>query len=193
MAKKQVKDFKLLKLKLITGGGIDVHYTHVEVDGSDQYEMKGHEESPKIPHKDLTDLLNDMRGMVARVFALTFFREIIVNPDFGATDDQSKYSERYYQAILDKIKITGVALSGIESDKTKGCIITSTFRSEVNVPMALNTHRIKFHNTTYGFEESLGNLCDELQEEVYKYLFENKKGQLDLFPQGEGDADEKQD
>ena len=54
--------------------------------------------------------------------------------------------------------------------------------------MAINSHRIKFDVTTYGFEEDIEDIVDDLHDEVYAYIWEGKSAQLELFA-ANGDDD----
>lgn len=175
--------FTLLKVKLLKNEALDVHFVYQVIDGATQYDLKDHIESPIVPHPDLRDRVTRLNTYVARIYALTFFRDMILQPEFEATPKQSEAAERYYQSILERIKVTGVCLSG--NDKHKGCIITAVFMAENRIPMALNTHRIRFSESRYGFEEELGEICEEIESECFEYLYNNKQAQLDLFPEGE--------
>ena len=88
--------------------------------------------------------------------------------------------------MADRLSISGFALSGKEN--TRGIIITSTFKADTKQVMAINSHRIRFDVTTYGFEEDIEDIVDDLHDEVYAYIWEGKSAQLELFA-ANGDDD----
>lgn len=187
--KPKKESFKLSKVKLIKDGGLDCHFEVEEVSGQEVYLEKYHTESSKDLHPDLSSKFLELKPILARIYHLSFFRDIIQKPDFKATAKQSQFAEKFYQEILSRINVTGVAISG--QDKNEGIIITGTFKADTNQIMAINSHRIRFVDTKYGFEENLEILVDEIKEEVFAFLFENKRAQLSLFDQPEATKTEK--
>lgn len=180
MKKPVIERFFLNKVKLISGnGGIEANFETEDVVGSEIYHDSGHEKSTKIPHPDLLKIFEQLKPMVARIYHFTFIREIIMAEDFKAKPEQARIAERALQEILGKINVIGISLSG--SDDKAGVILTASFTADNNMKMAINTHRIKFTDTKYGFEEDLGELIKKLKEEVYNYIFEGKKAQLEIF------------
>jgi len=180
MRKPQRKDFTLEKVKSVKGGGLEINYEVEDVIGQEAYHDKDQKKSTKVPHPDLTGQLRLLVPMLARVYHFTFIREIVNTPEFKATKDQARLAERAVQGIIEKITVTGVSISG--QDENKGIIITGTFNGDqLNVKMAINSHRIKFNSTVYGFEDGLEEIITKLTDEVYEYLFEGKQAQLEMF------------
>lgn len=171
--------FKLGKVKLVKDGGLDVVFQVEEQIGQEVYTEKYHTESTKDIHPDLIKAISGMKTIMARVYHMNFFRMLMTNDEFNATPEQSEIAEKLYQEILAKIRITGLSLSG--QDANEGVVISGTFTADTNQKMAINSHRIKFTDTKYGFEEDLEITTDEIKEEVYAFLFENKRAQLSLF------------
>lgn len=190
MRKPQRESFDLEKVKVIKGGGLEISYEVEELIGQESYRDKDTKKSTKQPHPDLTQQFNVLVPLLARVFHFTFIREVINEPEFKAKPEQGRFAERALQAIMEKITVNGVSVSG--QDENKGIIIMGTFNGDVlNVRMAINSHRIKFNSTTYGFEEGLEEIITKLTDEVYAYLFENKQSQLEMFTGNEqGDPEE---
>lgn len=182
------KDFKLAKVKMIANGGLSASFTVKKAAEGAVYEDDYQMDSTMDIHPDLVDLFNGLKPILARVYHMNFFRSLMSNEDFGATQKQSKIAEELYQEIIKKISIIGVSFKG--SDANTGIVITGTFTADTNQKMALNTHLIKFKSNKYGFEEDLEVQIDELKDEVYKYLFENKHAQLSLFDGVEEETEE---
>lgn len=171
--------FALSKVKIIPGGGLDVHFEVEEACGSEVYDEKYHLASTKGIHPDLQKLFDSLRPIMARVYHFTFFRSVMDVPDFKATKRQRELAEKAYKEIEDKLKITGLSLSG--KDDNVGVVLTATFTADSNQKMAINSHRMKFSDERYGFEEEMEDIVGKIESEVYQFLFKNKKQQMELF------------
>ena len=53
----------------------------------------------------------------------------------------------------------------------------------------MNTPRIVFSSDKLGYEQQVKNQIEMIEREVYKYLFEGKKAQQDLFDNKDGSDD----
>lgn len=171
--------FALNKVKMIAGGGLDVHFEVEEVCGAEVYRENYHVESTKEIHPDLRKLFDSLKPIMARVYHLSFFRTLLETPEFKATKKQQEQAEKAFTEVLDRLTVTGVSLSG--KDENVGAVLTGTFTADSNQKMAINSHRIKFSDTRYGFEEDMERIIGEIETEVYAFLFKNKKGQVELF------------
>lgn len=167
-------NFTLDSVKKLKNGGLTISFETNEQVGDEIYNDKDMKESAKQPHPDLTNLLKELVPTVATVFGYTKLR--------GTVKSNAKVEaelEENYQGIIANLEVTGVSLSG--TGNNKGVIITATMKAETNQKMALNTHRIRFNESRYGFEEELESLCLDIQTECHEYLFNGKKAQLELF------------
>ena len=116
---------------------------------------------------------------MARVYHLSFFRSLLETPDFKATKKQQELAENAFSEVLAKLDVTGVSLSG--KDDNVGVVLTGTFTADSNQKMAINSHRMKFKDERYGFEEEMETIIGDIEREVYAFLFKNKRAQLELF------------
>lgn len=173
------KAFNLCKVKVVSGGGLDVTFEVEEAIGAEVYRENYHLASSKEIHPDLQKLFDRLKPIMARVYHLSFFRSLLETPDFKATKKQKELSEEAFKEVIAKLTVTGVALSG--KDDNVGVILTGTFTADSNQKMAINSHRMKFSDTRYGFEEEMEEIIGEIEREVYAFLFKNKKAQLTLF------------
>lgn len=171
--------FFLSKVKVISGGGLDVHFEVEEVCGAEVYRENYHLASSKEIHPDLRKLFNSLKPIMARVYHLSFFRSLLATPDFKATQEQQELAENAFSEVLAKLDVTGVSLSG--KDDNVGVVLTGTFTADSNQKMAINSHRMKFKDERYGFEEEMETIIGEIEREVYAFLFKNKRAQLELF------------
>ena len=171
--------FSLSKVKLIKDGGLDTHFEVKETLSSEIYLEKYHNETGKDVHPDLKKCFDMLKPIMGRIYHHNFFKTLLETPDFKATPLQKTLADNAFQEVMQKINVTGLSFSG--SDENLGCVITGTFTADSNQKMAINSHRIKFTDTRYGFEEELQAICSDLEHEVYEFLFNNKRAQLELF------------
>lgn len=173
------KAFALSKVKTISDGGLDVHFEIEEACGAEIYRENYHLCSTKEIHPDLQKLFDKLKPIMARVYHLSFFRSLLETPDFKATKKQCKLAELAFSGVLKKLNVTGISLSG--KDDNVGIVLTGTFTADSNQKMAINSHRMKFKDSRYGFEEEMEEIIGEIEFEVYAFLFKGKKAQLELF------------
>lgn len=171
--------FFLSKVKVISGGGLDVHFEVEEVCGAEVYRENYHLASSKGIHPDLQKLFDNLKPIMARVYHLSFFRSLLETPEFKATKNQKEIAEKAFEEILSKINVTGFSMSG--KDDNVGIVLTGTFTADSNQKMAINSHRMKFSDERYGFEEEMESIVGDIEREVYAFLFKNKRAQLELF------------
>lgn len=171
--------FALSKVKLQKDGGLDVHYEVTEVVGNDSYTNKYHVLSAKDIHPDLRELFNDLRPIMGRIFNITSYKSMMATPDFKATKKQLEIADLFAGECLKNIEVRGVSLSG--QDDNVGVVLTGLFTVSNNQKTAINSPRLKFNTETFGFEEELETIVNSIENEVYGFLFEGKKAQLELF------------
>ena len=171
--------FQLSKVKVISGGGLDVHFEVEETCGAEVYRETYHLSSSKEIHPDLKKLFDQLKPIMARVYHLSFFRSLMETPEFKATKKQQELAEEAFSEVIARLKVTGVALSG--KDNNVGVVLTGTFTADSNQKMTINSHRMKFSDERYGFEEEMEDIVSKIESEVYQFLFKNKKQQMELF------------
>lgn len=171
--------FALSKVKTLKDGGLDVQYEITEVVGNESYTNKYHVVSAKDIHPDLRNLFDNLRPIMGRIFNITSFKSMIATPDFKATKKQQEIAESFAEECLKNIEVRGVSLSG--QDDNVGVVLTGLFTVSNNQKTAINSPRLKYNTETFGFEEELENIICDIEEEVYEFLFEGKKAQLELF------------
>ena len=116
---------------------------------------------------------------MGRVFNITSFKTMIATPDFKATQKQTEIAAAFAEECLGNIEVRGVSLSG--QDDNVGVVLTGLFTVSNNQKTVINTPRMKFNVETFGFEEELDYIVCDIENEVYEFLFEGKKAQMELF------------
>lgn len=171
--------FSLSKVKLLKNGGLDVHYEVTEAIGNESYCNKYHVESAKDVHPDLQKLFDKLAIIIARVFNITSYLSIVESEEYKATKKQKELAREGADQMIDNIEPRGVSFSG--SNENVGCVLTAVYTCAEGQKVAINTPRIRFESLTYGFEEDLEEICRQIEEETYAFLFKGKKAQLELF------------
>lgn len=160
------------------GQGLEIDFEVQENTGVEVYHDIKKIKSDKTPHPDLTAILRVFRGHVAEVFYFAQFRELISSNVFLPNEEQVKILRAKYEDLESKITVTGIGVSGKEDNR--GLIILAKLKTETGHEVAINTQRIKFDGTKYGFEEDLETLVVDLESEVYEYVVNNKQAQLEM-------------
>lgn len=159
--------FVLSKIKLLPGGGVRADYQTSIVIGEEVSVRDYTVCSDNIAHPDLTGLFDELRPIVLKTFGL------------GALMDMGKEGGELYGDLLGRLNVHGLSWSG--NGDTSGIVVSAVFETVNGSKSALNTPHIKFARASYGFEEELEAITNEIKDEAYKYLFEGKQAQLSLF------------
>jgi hypothetical protein len=144
--------FALQKVKITKDGGLAVNYTMVEQKENETYVNKHRIQANNMPHADLMQLFVNLQPIVATVFNLSDWKPLFVN---------------------------GITIGG--KNESEGAIITANFMTSAGQETTIATPRLKYHTNAYGFEEELSAIVAGIENEVYKYLFEEKTAVLDTF------------
>lgn len=173
------KSFLLSKVKIVKDGGLDVHYEVTETVGNESYINKYHVESVKDVHPDLLKLFKRMRPIMARLFNVTSFLSMVETDEFEATKKQKDLAREFGDEATNNIEVRAVSYSG--SGDNVGVVLTGLFTFSNGQKAAINSPRLKFDIFSFGFEDELEEICQEVEKEVYAFLFKNKHAQLELF------------
>lgn len=173
------KDFNLSKVKLLPKGGIKVNYQITQVVDGESSLIDRDETCTRDIHPDLAGLFEDLRVIVARAFNITSFLTLLESNEMQLTDGAKKVARDFADELIAKIDVRGVSWSG--TDESVGVVVTAVFETPNGLKTCINTARIKLAQISYGFEEELEQICEQIKSEVYAYLFNGKQAQLSLF------------
>ena len=181
------KDFNLSKVKLLPKGGIQAEYQVTQtVDGENSL-IDRNETCTRDVHPDLLGLFDDLRNIVGRVFNITSFLTLFDTDEMKLTDAKKMIASKFADELLGKIEVRGISWSG--TDDNVGVIITSVFETPNGLKTCINTPRIKMAQISFGFEEELEKIVEEVKKEVYAYLFKGKQAQMSLFGAATNDTE----
>lgn len=176
--------FKLAKVKMMKDdAGVDVKYTLATKEGAAMHEDEYTIRCSVVPHPHLIEAIRALDIFIARSNGYVDLETVA--PKMELDGDQRKTVERILKNTLDKITPTGLALSG--ADKTRGIVITAKYACSNKSDIAINSPRIIFERDIFKFEAELAEKVDRVIEEIFCYLFEDKKSQVEIpFPNEEG-------
>ena len=124
---------------------------------------------PYQVHPDLASALSSMKETVLKDFGY--------NKLLDASKGDDKVIEAWNELICNTT-VTGVALGG--SDQLRGAVITAKIKTDTGT-RGVSTKRIVFSSDKLGYEKKIEETIKTVTSEVYKYLFEGKRAQLELF------------
>jgi hypothetical protein len=173
------ESFKMKKIKLLKGGGI--YYEAVitiNTDGS-IYEVKRKDDVPVIASDDLLNLVRDLKEKLLSSCRYMGIQTLVNSFEFKPRKDQREAVEKLLDILKSKTNVTGVHVSG--QDQNEGIIISGKIEAENSSKVAINSPRMRFSSQVYGWEEEMEDQVKLIEDELYLYLYENKKAQLDAF------------
>lgn len=176
------KNFNLSKIKIDPKGGVKAEYQiTASVDGEPSV-IDRTESCDRDVHPDLRGLFDDLRSIVGRVFGMTSFLTLLESDEMKLPESKKMAARSFADELLQKIEVRGVSWSG--TDENAGVVITAVFETTNGLKTCINTPRIKLATISFGFEEQLETIVNEIKSETYKYLFEGKQAQLSFFGPG---------
>ena len=173
------KNFNLSKVKLNPAGGLSADYQVTETVGGEPSVTDYCASVSREIHPDLKECFDDLRTIVARVFNITSFLTLLESEDMKLPASKMLTARAFAQELISKIDVRGVSWSG--TDDNAGVVITAVFETPNGLKTCINTPRIKLAQISFGFEEELETIVNEIKKEVYAFLFKGKQAQLSLF------------
>lgn len=191
MAEKKIlrPEVTLGKIKLMKDdGGIECSWEEMSKDGGVTSKNQNNRKCPVVPHPDLIKAIKSLDVFLMKSNGYSDLETVLNGTSLNSED--RKPFERLQKNTLDKISVTGIALSG--EAKTRGVIIMGKFACANKVDIAINSPLIKFERDVFKFETELAEAVDNVIEEFFCYTYENKKAQLDIpFPKPNEEGKEK--
>lgn len=173
------KNFNLSKVKLNPSGGLSADYQVTEIVGGELSVTDYSASVSREIHPDLKGCFDDLRTIVGRVFNITSFLTLLESEDMKLPASKMLTARAFAQELISKIDVRGVSWSG--SEDNAGVVITAVFETPNGLKTCINTPRIKLAQISFGFEEELETIVNDIKKEVYAFLFKGKQAQLSLF------------
>lgn len=134
--------------------------------------------SPHEPHPDLIECMQVFRVHLASAYGLTTPFAKVAELTKKMSKKETEKLEQLKADIVANVEVTKLSIGGL--DTAQGAVISGKLKSFNGSKIALNTPRIVFESNKIGIESEVKKLVDVLIEEVYDYLFENKRAQLEI-------------
>jgi hypothetical protein len=148
-----LEQFQLKKTKL-KNGVVEVEYNlNLSTNGAVRHPTI--QDKIEMPHPDL-------------IKSIESFHHILVN-SWGLDNENEQLKE--------SVTVTGIDLSG--KDEMRGVIITGK-KAVLSGNVAMNSPRIRFTGSAWGFEEETDTLSENHKKEVFSALYEGKSAQLEI-------------
>lgn len=151
---------------------------------------KLNEDCDYLPHPDLTEKLAELRlyfaSRIGMLKGWDFAREHL-RKDSKALEAAIEE----HKANIDRCKISGITFSG-DTEEDRKVKITGSYKTPDGGAIGMATPAILLSNDVLGYEEDVKEICEEIKKEVYAYLFQHKKMQLDIESEAEKAEQEKQ-
>lgn len=179
MAVPSESSFKLSKVQLQGNGSIKVNYEICESVGGIEYTNKYKIESTKEIHPDMKHLFACLVDVLADTCNVYKLVDTVCLSKFEATEEQKAIAREETEATTERITVKSVTLSG--KDDNVGCIISGEMEVKHGLKATVITPRLKYNEEIFGFEHELGTMLMSLQKEIYAYLFQGKKAELEVF------------
>ena len=187
MAVPSEQSFKLSKVQLKDNGCIKVNYEICESVGDIEYTNKYKIESTKEIHPDMKHLFACLVDVLADTCNVYKLVDTVCLSKFEATEEQKAIAREETEATTERITVKSVTLSG--KDDNVGCIISGEMEVKGGLKATVISPRLKYNEEIFGFEHELGDVLTALQKEIYAYLFQGKKAELEVLGSDGADTD----
>lgn len=170
--------FKLKKIKVAEQKAfLDYSETVVLKDGKKESFDKTANSETCVPHEDLLNSVSKLKEYLLRSLKYYHFYEMA--KQFSTTPKAKDEIENEFLDLLNDVTVTGVSISG--QNDFKSVVITGKIKNQMNGKSALNSPRIVLNGDHLGYESHVEDYVEIIEAEAYKYIYEGKKGNLDLF------------
>jgi hypothetical protein len=173
MKKLEFKAFDLQKLKVNSKGGLDLSW-YEKGNGNELFSVS----SDNQPHPDFIASLGGCKELLAVSLGLLSGWEF-ARENNRKNDEVLRDAVRQYNEEIERCNVTGLVLVG--KDQYLGIKVTGSIKCIVG-SVGLASPSIKFESDEMGVEERARELFDEISQEVWLYIFKEKRAQLGMFP-----------
>lgn len=171
----EFQNFDLQKVK-VTKEGINVDF-YEKGNGNDKHTI----ECVGIAHPDL------INAVASLDLYLALRLDILSGWDFARENTRDNLevlaqAKKGYDDAIERCKTSGISYAG--NGQLRAVKITGTLKCG-NQSIGLASPNVTFSSEKLGYEKDVESICDKINEEVYNYIFKNKRAQQDLVQQAE--------
>lgn len=170
-------NFELKRVKFLNNG-LEVDYNDCRLVDGGETKTFHKVKCPEYPHRDLRIAANELRSYIVELMGIMNFRNITYLSDLAKQDNElSRQFDEYFETLA-----TRIAISEIVYDPEKNTIVFKYIFTGVDLSrLKIQTSKIMLDGEGLKFEIALQEDFEALKDEIFKYIFENKRAQLELF------------
>ena len=170
-------NFELKRVKCLNNG-LEVDYNDCRLVDGEETRTFHKVKCPEYPHRDLGVAVNQLRKYIVSLMGIMNFTNITYLSDLAKQDKElGRQFDEYFETLA-----TRVAINEIIYDLEKNTIVFKYIFAGVDLSrLKMQTSKIMLDGEGLKFEIALQEDFEALKDEVFKYLFENKRAQLELF------------
>ncbi len=173
-----------LKKASIANDGVTAEYEEKRVIEGVAQVIEHTVKAKYTPHPDLINYRDSLKEYLIGAMSLNKGFDLAIKYLKG---EQKKKVEEAILDLYSAVEITGVSVGG--SDQLRGVVISGKIESYNKSKCALNTPRIVYSSEKIGIEVDVEGQLEMIEREIYKYLFEGKKAQAELFDSSDDKGD----
>ena len=171
--------FALQRVKMGKNGGLDITYSLTEVKDGVTIHHKYTVSDTRNCHSDMSALFEGLKTIAALVFRIDQIWEIGEDSQFNGSNEQKGMLKALYVDNVEAFQVIGLTIGGKPCNE--GVILQCDYTTAAGQHTKLVTPKLKFDVNAYGFEPELRNMVDAIEDEVYKYIFEDKTAEEETF------------
>lgn len=189
MGKPKLEEFSCNKIQRLKNGGLKIGYTALYPMGETKIERKSDESFEIAPVDDFLECLHGLKRYVATCIHFGKLNSVIGDEKFKITKEQSSYLTKLYNSWMQKLTINSVQIF-TDGELVTNCIISYSMEGYNGQSMDCKTYKIDLDDGEHGWETELSDLCDELIQHAYNYIFEGVGTVIELFDDKQKDGQE---
>jgi hypothetical protein len=171
-------EFTLREVLVLGGGGLKVTYiSPSQIKKGGEHLIETTIKSSIACHADMDEALDKYALVVARIFG--FLHTDLLK----AYDAMNSQEQERYDHVMERIKIIGIKLSGDDETRSVQITFQRTIVTGQKVTVTSPALRISEDSFFIDGEDKMDAYTAVIVDEVFKYCFKAKHGQLDLFPE----------
>lgn len=180
------------KAKLLAGGANGLSYEYAALYAINGMKpLKNHKlEFSLPPHDDMVRIFKELAPHVAAIEQMDYAREIIGIEGYSPTESQIKLTQQVVEGKIRSIEITGISIS---KKKNKRMVVISYKKPDKNDNLqghATNQIPIDSEEFIYDCQDDIKEIINNIENELYKYEFEEKFGDMEQLTIPEPDEED---
>lgn len=176
MKKLEAAEFDLQKIELNSKKGVSISFWE-KGNGNDLFKL----ESDSAPHPDLTAKLAEFRELFA-ISMETLTGWEMARENTRKNEELLRECVRGYNDEIERYSVSSINLVG--KNEYFGIKVKGARKTESGT-VVMTSPTIRFEDADGNINANATDLFDDIQNEVYLYVYKNKRAQFDIFASAE--------